>query len=444
MKKTLVFHIGKAPKGTRTNWVMHEYRIVDEEISGRTQEAEYVVCRIFQKNGPGPQNGAQYGALFVEEEWEEEEEVEAKAEVEKKSGLVLTKEQLCDGSVVNFGDNLFMPQDGLLEHEQNNIPGADCYDSGQNPHNLFQNNKENINKMAVNCTDIKSQGNDRKDAVSSTRIGDGLFEFNDDINFAEWMGIDGDADGDASDYLELTDFTNIIDADNSSTDHENLPLASQLEQPGTDEVFNTFGENASFTEPTHTQLPLTDDNLVFPNEMFGDPMMYFDASSDIPTFELDGSDPFASDMVDEFMTYFDSTEDNQFHFSPEGNKTDAQASEVPMPTTDIISGFKNENSSVTPEVSSDKSIINKHLESYLGSIPSPPALASEYPPNGLKSIKFSPSETHPSSSIRLATGTIRLDWSIHKNSVDHRSSLSYGKNDVFGKSQGIGVVFCPC
>lgn len=171
--------------------------------------------------------------------------------------------------------------------------------------------------MAVNCTDIKSQGNDRKDAVSSTRIGDGLFEFNDDINFAEWMGIDGDADGDASDYLELTDFTNIIDADNSSTGHENLPLASQLEQPGTDEVFNTFGENASFTEPTHTQLPLTDDNLVFPNEMFGDPMMYFDASSDIPTFELDGSDPFASDMVDEFMTYFDSTEDSQFHFSPE-------------------------------------------------------------------------------------------------------------------------------
>lgn len=32
----------------------------------------YVVCRIFQKNGAGPQNGAQYGAPFLEEEWEEE------------------------------------------------------------------------------------------------------------------------------------------------------------------------------------------------------------------------------------------------------------------------------------------------------------------------------------------------------------------------------------
>jgi hypothetical protein len=32
-----------------------------------------VVCRIFQKAGPGPQNGAQYGAPFVEEEWEEDD-----------------------------------------------------------------------------------------------------------------------------------------------------------------------------------------------------------------------------------------------------------------------------------------------------------------------------------------------------------------------------------
>lgn len=37
MKKTLVFYKGKPPNGTRTNWVLHEYRLVDSQ-----QESSYV------------------------------------------------------------------------------------------------------------------------------------------------------------------------------------------------------------------------------------------------------------------------------------------------------------------------------------------------------------------------------------------------------------------
>ncbi|KAK8965462.1 NAC domain-containing protein 78 [Platanthera guangdongensis] len=78
MKKTLVYHAGRAPRGQRTNWVMHEYRLEDDDLShaGIPQDG-YVLCRIFQKSGPGPQNGAQYGAPFEEEEWERDEEEEA-------------------------------------------------------------------------------------------------------------------------------------------------------------------------------------------------------------------------------------------------------------------------------------------------------------------------------------------------------------------------------
>ncbi|KAL6009085.1 hypothetical protein ACLOJK_022312 [Asimina triloba] len=53
MKKTLVFYKGRAPKGDKTNWVMHEYRL-EGKFSlyniPKTVKNEWVICRIFQKS----------------------------------------------------------------------------------------------------------------------------------------------------------------------------------------------------------------------------------------------------------------------------------------------------------------------------------------------------------------------------------------------------------
>ncbi|XP_054794305.1 NAC domain-containing protein 54-like isoform X2 [Prosopis cineraria] len=52
MKKTLVYYRGRAPHGSRTGWVMHEYRLHERECqpaSSRMQEA-YSLCRVFKKS----------------------------------------------------------------------------------------------------------------------------------------------------------------------------------------------------------------------------------------------------------------------------------------------------------------------------------------------------------------------------------------------------------
>ncbi|KAH0680737.1 hypothetical protein KY284_021822 [Solanum tuberosum] len=51
MKKTLVFYKGRAPRGEKTKWVMHEYRL-DGDFSYRYScKEEWVICRILHKVG---------------------------------------------------------------------------------------------------------------------------------------------------------------------------------------------------------------------------------------------------------------------------------------------------------------------------------------------------------------------------------------------------------
>ncbi|KAK4595064.1 hypothetical protein RGQ29_018709 [Quercus rubra] len=52
MKKTLVYYRGRAPHGIRTNWVMHEYRLIDSMCSTSASSSlkdSYALCRIFKK-----------------------------------------------------------------------------------------------------------------------------------------------------------------------------------------------------------------------------------------------------------------------------------------------------------------------------------------------------------------------------------------------------------
>lgn len=48
MRKTLVFYIGRAPNGQKSDWIMHEYRLETVQ-NGPPQEEGWVVCRVFKK-----------------------------------------------------------------------------------------------------------------------------------------------------------------------------------------------------------------------------------------------------------------------------------------------------------------------------------------------------------------------------------------------------------
>ncbi|KDP20923.1 hypothetical protein JCGZ_21394 [Jatropha curcas] len=64
VKKALVFYGGKPPKGIKTNWIMHEYRLVDNNNNssskppgidsankkGSLRLDDWVLCRIYKKN----------------------------------------------------------------------------------------------------------------------------------------------------------------------------------------------------------------------------------------------------------------------------------------------------------------------------------------------------------------------------------------------------------
>ncbi|KAL8264355.1 hypothetical protein R6Q59_022485 [Mikania micrantha] len=80
VKKTLVFYGGKPPKGVKTNWIMHEYRLTDNNKStckppaydpaknkGSLRLDDWVLCRIYKKSNmqkPAESDGSGGGDLI--------------------------------------------------------------------------------------------------------------------------------------------------------------------------------------------------------------------------------------------------------------------------------------------------------------------------------------------------------------------------------------------
>lgn len=70
-RKCLIYYVRRAKKEERTDWVMHEFRLSEEEIQRlKAKQNDFVLSRVFKKSGRGSKRGQVYGVLIEDEEVE--------------------------------------------------------------------------------------------------------------------------------------------------------------------------------------------------------------------------------------------------------------------------------------------------------------------------------------------------------------------------------------
>ncbi|KAF8109415.1 hypothetical protein N665_0096s0028 [Sinapis alba] len=71
LKKTLVFYKGKPPHGSRTDWIMHEYRLSSFPPSSLDPTQNWVLCRIFLKKRAGNDDDSEHIEIITTNQTED-------------------------------------------------------------------------------------------------------------------------------------------------------------------------------------------------------------------------------------------------------------------------------------------------------------------------------------------------------------------------------------
>ncbi|WVZ73099.1 hypothetical protein U9M48_021447 [Paspalum notatum var. saurae] len=472
MKKTLVFHSGRAPKGDRTNWVMHEYRLL--EADGAPQDL-HVVCRIFQKHGSGPQNGAQYGAPYMEEEWEEEDDAiendpasgvasaemaaiacavdeESNEEDEKAYSKTNELAQAHENEVLN------PPEMAPLQAQASNeTSDGSCADAAISLEEILQEPLSSINAENI----VRPEGQNPTDDFS---VDDLLSPFpsKDNGYVGQDVTVNGNApaDGDYKSWpLRAYSNQNYVNGTLSAEeffDTGNDTNGSAYSGPQADGFpapREVDGSMVFYDAPSDYNFVDGNDDFVYLNDLLNEPigneslfdgddmMAYFDATENDFKYDILGSVQASSYQLADMSSNFDQKGDNKDKFTFDGI---SRASEANAQYGASSSGSHEDcyPETAIPDDSAGKTF-GKRISSMLGSIPAPPAMALEFPPSTGKSVALS--ATSPGS-IRVTAGMIQLggltftgnsdQWPLQKNG-DFSLLLSFTvESDVSSKPAG--------
>ncbi|THF94155.1 hypothetical protein TEA_004418 [Camellia sinensis var. sinensis] len=401
MKKTLVYHSGRAPRGERSNWVMHEYRLVDEQLenSGIFQKDAFVLCRIFQKSGTGPKNGEQYGAPFVEEEWEDDELVTVPSEQAAEEVAVsddayldgIDLEQILDAEIpaedvplplsFYYGDDGNQVQEPVdfVDDAQKLLVATDesyCVSGQPDDQMLFdlpaQTNMdtkpvrhEYIGEPsnAVNSVDVDYLLDEPfMDAISNTPFDEGLFlETNDLSNPIE---------ADPSSFGMLEDYRTYFDADGGNSQ---FMAFDSSKMTGSVDLVSGHASLAQKHEGSQQLLKGHDDDVVSTSKQEPGKFGSGKDKNLCSSFKF-GIALLASEVGNYYLTFLLLSIHLDFYVL--SNDADTQYPFV------------------------------KHASRMLGNIPAPPAFASEFPSKD--AVVRLNSTSHSSSSVHFTTGMIQI------------------------------------
>ncbi|CAN4114298.1 unnamed protein product [Withania somnifera] len=378
MKKTLVYHSGRAPRGQRTNRVMHEYRLIEEELdrAGIPQDA-FVLGRVFQKSGAGPKNGEQYGAPFIEEEWEDDEL------------QVVPKDEAAEEFV--FGDDIY-----LDATELNQILGTGTVVSGASLPLDYSNGENGSTEETNNSSDAQNWL-ERPDELKPIDL---ALRQNFDANQVNHEYI-----GESNKNMNSEDGNYLL----------NEPIEKMTD-------YLQINDEA-FLEANDLSNPVEVDSSGF--DMLEEYLTYFDANDDFQIMEFDPSVLFRND--DQISDQAPLTEKNI-------GEVTQQLVALNEGLGDDKNGFVSSSKLVPTKSGSDCQYpFMKQASQMLGNIHAPPAFASEFP---IKDTSFHLNSLYQSaSSVQVTAGLVKISdmssggngkgWPLGKN-ADYNIILSFG------------------
>lgn len=240
MKKTLVYHTGRAGNGSRTNWVMHEYRLEDRQLAAAGVEQDlFVLCKLFEKSGPGPKNGEQRGAPFIEDEWEVDASMEDYLPNSACLETVRDEPSIgCSGHIRVEGslDSLDRLLLDLLSDEDKHHPEAEpnlensCVELGNSSQGPGNANVSDCNGLEIfeGLENLSLPGN---------------YDFEAELQ-KTLMGFDAEPSGDFSEqYIELRDF------------YTRFPGA-ECQPPISDEIMHFWGYSSEISDIQCPTVPM--------------------------------------------------------------------------------------------------------------------------------------------------------------------------------------------